>query len=407
MQTAFAAMDPVTGEVKAWVGGIDFKWFKYDHVTANRQVGSTFKPLLYTLALTDAGLTPESILGGKAITLANKTIQAEKSIAGTGGTMAYCLAKSLNSAAFDLMSRIGPKKTADFAHLCGIKSFIPIVPSIALGSADIQLIEMLRAYTMFPNRGFNTEPIFISRIEDKNGNVLQSFESESKQVISEVDAYTMYKMMQGVIDFGTGHSMRDKYGIYSDMGGKTGTTNDNTDGWFMGYTPQILAGSWVGCDDPFLHIRWTSGGNDMAMPEWAFFMQKVYADKKLGIDPNAHFQKPAELNNDPIYADKNFAAIVKQGEGNDFTEDQGNGDAGDYESDKSNVPVESEFNTNQVKDANSNAQEKLKKDTSKIHSKILDGNTSDNKLLHSPANKDAADKFKKPENKKEKTRSDY
>ncbi len=335
MQTAFAAMDPVTGEIKAWVGGIDFNWFKYDHVTTNRQVGSTFKPLLYTLALTDAGLNPESYIGGKTITLANKTIS------GGGGTMAYCLAKSLNAAAWDLMSRIGPKKTAEFAHLCGIKSKIPVVPSIALGSADIQLIEMLRAYTMFPNRGFNTEPIFINRIEDKNGNTLESFQSESKQIISEADAFTMYKMMQGVVDFGTGHAMRDRYGIKSEMGGKTGTTNDNTDGWFMGYTPQILAGAWVGCDDPFLRISNTGGGNELAMPEWAFFMQKVYADKKLGIDPSAEFQKPAELNNDPIYADQNFSAIVKKGEGNDFTEDQGNGDAGDYS--EPNVPVESEF----------------------------------------------------------------
>ncbi len=342
MQTAFAAIDPVSGEVKAWVGGIDFNWFKYDHVTANRQVGSTFKPLLYTLALTDAGLTPESYIGGKAITLANKTIS------GGGGTMAYCLAKSLNAAAWDLMSRIGAKKTAEFAHLCGIQSKIPVVPSIALGSADLQLLEMLRAYTMFPNRGFNTEPIFINRIEDKNGNVLQSFQSETKQVISEADAFVMYKMMQGVVDFGTGHSMRDRYEITSEMGGKTGTTNDNTDGWFIGYTPQILAGAWVGCDDRFLRISQTYGGNEMAMPEFAFFMQKVYADKKLGIDPKAEFQKPSELNNDPIYADQNFSEIVKQGEGNDFTEDQGNGDAGDYT--EQNIPVESEFGKDQLKD---------------------------------------------------------
>ncbi|MEO7960239.1 MAG: transglycosylase domain-containing protein, partial [Ginsengibacter sp.] len=337
MQTAFAAMDPVTGEVKAWVGGIDFNWFKFDHVTANRQVGSTFKPLLYTLALTDAGLTPESYIGGGSITLANKTIS------GGGGTMAYCLAKSLNSAAWDLMSRIGAKKTAEFAHLCGIKSKIPVVPSIALGSADIQLLEMLRAYTMFPNRGFNTEPIIINKIEDKNGNILENFQSESKQIISEADAYMMYKMMQGVVDFGTGGSMRWRFNINSDMGGKTGTTNDNTDGWFIGYTPQLLAGAWVGCDDPFLHIRngWTYGGNEMAMPEWAFFMQKIYADKNLGIDPKAEFQKPAELNNDPIYADQNFSNIVKQGEGNEFTEDVGNGDAGDYT--EQNIPVESEF----------------------------------------------------------------
>ncbi|MDP4284222.1 MAG: transglycosylase domain-containing protein [Bacteroidota bacterium] len=332
MQTGFCAMDPVTGEIKAWVGGIDFKWFKYDHVTTNRQVGSTFKPILYTLAITDAGLTPESMIGGQTITLANKTIAADKSIAGTGGTMAYCLAKSINSAAYDLMSRIGPKKTAEFAHLCGIKSNIPIVPSIALGSADIQLIEMMRAYTMFPNRGFNTEPIYLTKIEDRHGNVLQTFQPETKQVISEVDAYTMYRMMQGVVDYGTAGSMRWKYGIQSPMGAKTGTTNDNTDGWFMGYTPQILAGAWVGCDDPFLHLpRYgTAGGSAMALPEWAYFMQKVYADKSLGIDPKAEFEKPAELNNDPIYADQNFAAIAQKGQGIDSTEEQGNGDAGDY-----------------------------------------------------------------------------
>ena len=397
MQTSFAAVDPVTGEVKAWVGGIDFKWFKFDHVTTNRQVGSTFKPILYTLALIDAGLTPDSYIGGRAITLANKTIS------GGGGTMAYCLAKSLNAAAYDLMSRIGPKKTAEFAHLCGIKSFIPIVPSIALGSADLTLLEMLHAYTMFPNRGFSTDPIIITRIEDKNGNVLESFQPESKQVISESDAYTMYKMMQGVVDFGTGHSMRDRFGIKSAMGGKTGTTNDNTDGWFIGYTPQLLAGAWVGCDDPFLKIRWTYGGNEMAMPEWAYFMQKVYADKRLGIDPKAVFQKPAELDNNPIYADQNFSALVQKGEGSDFSEDQGNGNQGDYEGSELTAPVESEFNKDAFKDLNqlppkdkgANEEDKKevlktdinKKDTTKPPDK------KDTKIIN-PAIKD--DKNKKP-----------
>lgn len=345
MQTAFCSMDPITGEIKAWVGGIDFKWFKYDHVTANRQVGSTFKPILYTLAITDAGLNPDSYLGGKSITLANKTIS------GGGGTMAYCLAKSINVAAYDLMSRIGPKKTVEFAHSLGIKSNIPVVPSIALGSADIQLIEMLRAYTMFPNRGFNTEPIFLNRIEDRNGNVLQNFQPETKQVISEADAYTMYRMMQGVLDFGTGGSMRWRFNIYSPMGGKTGTTNDNTDGWFIGYTPQLLTGVWVGCDDPFLRISQTNGGNQMAMPEYAYYMQKVYGDKSLGIDPKAEFEKPAELNNDPIFADQNFAAIAQHGEGSDFSEDQGNGDASDYAV-PDNIPVESDFTHDLSKDKN-------------------------------------------------------
>ena len=338
MQTGFCAMDPVTGEVKAWVGGIDFKWFKYDHVTANRQVGSTFKPILYTLAITDAGLTPDSYIGGKPITLANKTIT------GPGGTMAYCLAKSINVAAFDLMSRIGPKKTVEFAHQCGIKSDIPMVPSIALGSADIQLIEMLQAYTMFPDRGFNTEPIYLTKIEDRNGNVLETFEPQVKQVISEVDAYTMVKMMQGVVDYGTAGSLRWRYGIQSIIGAKTGTTNDNTDGWFIGYTPQLLAGGWVGNDDPFLHLPkyGTGGGSDMAMPEWAYFMQKVYADKSLGIDPKADFQKPAELNNNPIYADQNFAAISQEGQGIDSADVEGNGNASDY-APSTDVPVESDF----------------------------------------------------------------
>jgi penicillin-binding protein 1A len=195
---------------------------------------------------------------------------------------------------------------------------------------------------MFPDRGFNTEPIYLSKIEDKDGNVLQTFEPEVKQVISEVDAYTMVRMMQGVVDYGTAGSMRWRYGINSAIGGKTGTTNDYTDGWFIGYTPQILAGSWVGCDDPFLKIKQSSGGNQMAMPEWAYFMQKVYADKSLGIDPRATFQKPAELNNNPIFADQNFAAIAKEGHGSDSADVDGNGNAADYAA-PTDVPVESDF----------------------------------------------------------------
>jgi penicillin-binding protein 1A len=217
-----------------------------------------------------------------------------------------------------------------------------------------------------------------------------------------------------VVDYGTGGSMRWKYGITSDMGGKTGTTNDNTDGWFMGYTPQILAGAWVGCDDPFLHLRngWTNGGNDMAMPEWAYFMQKVYADKKLGIDPKAVFQKPAELNNDPIFADQNFSNLVKEGQGNDI-EDNGNGDAGDYEATTPNIPVESEFNKAPAKDNSSTSTEKkvvgpinmadeFKKDTSKAHPKTGDEKNIDNKL-----NKGAEDKSKKQGAKPVKPASDY
>ncbi|CAN5168748.1 transglycosylase domain-containing protein [soil metagenome] len=367
MQTAFSVMDPMTGQVKAWVGGIDYKWFKFDHVTANRQVGSTFKPLLYTLALMENAATPDTYIGGRAITLANKTIT------GKGGTMAYCLAKSLNAGAYDLMSRIGPKKTAEFAHEAGIKSNIPIVPSIALGSADLTLLEMLHAYTMFPNRGVSTEPISILRIEDKNGNLLENFQPETKQVTGENEAYTMYKMMEGVMDFGTGHAMRDRFNINSPMGGKTGTTNDNTDGWFIGYTPQLLAGTWVGCDDPFLKIKWTNGGNEMAMPEWAYFMQKVYADKTLGIDPKAEFQRPADLDNNPIYADQNFNDIIQRGEGSDEPDDYGNGNADDYQDGHLLSPVESEFNKPTEQDPNN---PKKKPATQPRDSLILNENES-------------------------------
>jgi penicillin-binding protein 1A len=406
MQTSFAAMDPMTGEVKAWVGGIDFKWFKFDHVTANRQVGSTFKPILYTLALVDAGLTPDTYIGGKTITLNDKTIS------GKGGTMAYCLAKSLNSGAYDLMSRIGAKRTSDFAHNVGITSKIPVVPSIALGSADLTLIEMLRAYTMFPNRGFNTEPIMISRIEDKNGNILETFTPESKQVISEVDAYTMYKMMQGVIDFGTGHAMRWRFGINGAMGGKTGTTNDNTDGWFIGYTPQILAGAWVGCDDPFLKIGWSNGGNEMAMPEWAYFMQKVYADKKLGIDPKAEFQKPAELDNNPIYADQNFANIIQNGEGSDFNENEGNGDAQDYEGSQLLAPVESEFGKQKGTDKGSGEYQDIMKPAEvyddNLHDKKVDNVLPPDKKVDNVLPPEPIDrKAKKRAERKAKRQNDY
>ena len=409
MQTAFSAMDPLTGEVKAWVGGIDFRWFSFDHVTTHRQVGSTFKPLLYTLAIIDAGLTPASYIGGRSITLNDKTIT------GKGGTMAYCLAKSLNAGAYDLMSKIGAKKTAEFAHLCGIQSTIPVVPSIALGTADLTLIEMLRSYTMFPNRGINTQPYFINRIEDKNGNILQTYQPETKQIISEADAYTMYKMMQGVVDFGTGHAMRDRFGIKGAMGGKTGTTQANTDGWFIGYTPQLLAGAWVGCDDEFLKIRWTYGGNEMAMPEWAYFMQKVYADRRLGIDPKAEFQLPLELNNNPIYADaKTFDNLVKTGEG---SEDQGNGGAADYESSELAAPVESDFNKNQFTDKNDDPHTKdkndqgvpkdEKKDLIKTDPSKTDGKPVDKKdpKINPPIKPD--DKSKKTAQKPVKTDNDY
>jgi len=296
LQTGILVVDPFTGEVKAWVGGIDFKTFKYDHVNirTKRQVGSTFKPFLYTLAVTN-GYKPETILPSGPINMGNKIID------GSGGPMAICLAYSKNPGAAYLINELGVKRTVEFAKQCGITSNIPEVPSIALGSADISLIEMIQGYTMFPGRGFNVEPHYISRIEDKNGNVLANFSSKSKEIISEADAYIMTKMMQGVVDFGTGRALRTAFGFTNDAAGKTGTTNDNTDGWFIGFTPQLLAGVWVGADDPFLRLMYTTGGAQMAMPAWGYFFQQVFQDKTLGIDPLAKFQVPENLKNEEIF----------------------------------------------------------------------------------------------------------
>jgi penicillin-binding protein 1A len=322
MQTSFVAMEPQTGEVKAWVGGINFKWFKYDHVTANRQVGSTFKPLLYTLAVTDAGYGPQTYIDGGAVTMSGKTISFG------GGTMAHCLAKSINGAAWRLMNIIGVKRTIEFAQSCGISVRIPPYPSIALGTAEIPMIQMLQSYTMFPNKGFNTPPLLVTRIEDKNGTLIQEFPaSTSKELISQAEAYTMLKMMQGVVEFGTARRV-NSYNIPAQKAGKTGTTNGNTDGWFIGYTPELLAGTWVGCEDPFIPIYSNnSGGAEMAAPKWGLFMEKVYADRRLPYS-KIEFDQPEELKNDPVFADANFADIVNRGDS--LESSANNGDENDF-----------------------------------------------------------------------------
>ena len=338
LQTSFVAMDPRSGEVKAWIGGIDFRWFKYDHVTASRQVGSTFKPLLYTLAVTDAGYTPETYISGGPLTLGGKTISTG------GGTCAYCLAKSINGCAWHLMGVVGVKRTIEFAQLCGIKVKIPPYPSIALGAAEIPMLQMLQSYTMFPNKGYNTEPVFVTRIEDKNGNLLHEFPiAQSKQVIGEADNYTMVKMMEGVIKAGTARRL-NSYDIPVQKAGKTGTTNGNTDGWFIGYTPTLLAGTWVGCEDPFIPIYNSGGGAEMAAPAWGNFMAKVYADKRFTeYTSQKEFTAPAELKNDPVFADANFQSILSRGDS--MTEETGNGDAGDFlQEDMNEMPVVTDTN---------------------------------------------------------------
>ncbi|MFZ9687492.1 MAG: penicillin-binding protein 1A [Chitinophagaceae bacterium] len=296
MQIGLLSIDPLTGEVKAWVGGSNFKRFKYDHVNVKtkRQVGSTFKPLLYTLGVKN-GFKPETELPSGPIDMGGKMID------GTGGPMAVCLAFSKNPGAVYLINTLGVKKTIEFAKECGIVNNIPPYPSIALGSADLSLIEMVQAFSMFPGRGFNVKPYYITRIEDRNGNVLASFRTQTKEVISESEAYVMTKMLQGVVDFGTGSSLRWAYGVNNEVAGKTGTTNDNADGWFIGFSPQLLSGVWVGCDDPFLRMLYTAGGSQMAMPAWAYYYQQVFNDRSLNIDPNARFSPPANMQSEMLF----------------------------------------------------------------------------------------------------------
>ena len=310
LQTGFLAVDPFTGEVKAWVGGIDFKTFKYDHVNINtrRQVGSTMKPLLYSLAIEKSGFTPFSIVQDQQQNFEGYGMvpNTPKSCTGQAMPMAQALAESRNCATAYIMKQINgdgneaAKELVAYLKKANIQADIPAYPSIALGACEVSLFEMVQAYTMFPGGGYNAQPFFINRIEDKNGNVLESFSPQRRKVISELTAYSVVSMMEGVISKGTGRSMYS-YDIGTQaVAGKTGTTNDNSDLWFMGYTPQILAGAWVGADDRY--IRFTDNyfgqGAHGSLPIWAYFMNKVANDPACNLDRNANFVKPDNLSAD-------------------------------------------------------------------------------------------------------------
>lgn len=377
LQTSFAAIDPATGEIKCWVGGINFKWFKYDHITAKRQVGSTFKPLLYTLAVTDAGYTPSTYIEGGPLTLSGKTINTR------GGTMANCLAWSVNGAAWHLMAIIGVKRTIEFAQMCGIKTKLPPYPSIALGAAEIPMLEMLQAFTMFPNKGYNTEPVYLVRIEDKFGNLIQDFPvAQSKQVIGETDAYTMVKMMEGVIAIGTARRI-NSYNIPVEKAGKTGTTNGNTDGWFIGYTPELLAGTWVGCEDPFIPIYQNNGGGaEMSAPNWGLFMQKIYANKKLDYGKLTKFNEPLEMKNDPIFADPSaLNGLIQPGDSLNQDDDDNGGDYLNEGNDVKNL-----FGNNPAKRADTAKGGGSKKDDKESQPKAVMAKPDEKKPPQKPKN---------------------
>ena len=375
LQTSFMVMDPITGEVKAWVGGIDFKNFKYDHVNIDtkRQVGSSIKPFLYCEAIEEAGLTPETPVENQAQNFPGYGMVPAKGDCGKFPpvvTMATALTWSLNCASAYIMKQVTPQRFSNFLKQINIPTKVEPYPSMALGACDLSMYEMLWGYTMFPNRGINTKPIYITRIEDKNGNVLESFQTTMKQVISEQAAYTMVKMMQGPVDFGTAAGLRGRLGA-AEMGGKTGTTNDRADAWFMGYTPQLLAGAWIGCDARFIHLESGLGdGGKAARPIWEYFFQKVYADKTLGIEKEAKFLQPENMNNQALQDYNDF--IDKSPEPGAAGTDQGNGSANDYinfDKDTSHVRVESKLPPDEQKILNEANKPAKKDDDSKKRTK--------------------------------------
>ena len=338
LQAGFMVMDPLTGEVKAWVGGIGFKSFKYDHVNINtkRQVGSTMKPLLYSLAIEEAGFTPNTTVYDQQQSFGSYGLvpATGKSCTGQSMPMAAALAQSRNCASAYILKQLdtegnnSAKRLVEFLKRSDISAKIDPYPSIALGACEISLYEMMQSYSMFPGKGFNVKPMYITRIEDRNGNVLATFTPKRKEIISEVTAYSVAKMMEGVMRAGTGRGM---WSYVPDMAiaGKTGTTNENSDGWFIGYTPQLIAGGWVGADDRFIHFNkesaWGQGGRAV-LPIWGYFFGKAAADANCGIDTKLTFSKPDMVENEIMLDYLNNTPPVLGAE----SEDLGTGTEGDY-----------------------------------------------------------------------------
>ena len=299
LQASLVSIESHTGHVKAYVGGLDYRFFKYDHVTqARRQVGSTFKPFLYTLAMQEGEYTPCTRIPNiqYSIELEDGTFwephNSGKHI-GEEVTLKWALAQSNNWISAYLMNRFGPEAVIGMARRMGVESPIEAVPSICLGVCDLKLIEMVGAMSTFANQGVYIKPMFITRIEDKNGNVIERFMPEESEAMSELTAYKMVELMKGVVQSGTGIRLRSSYGFTNPIAGKTGTTQKQSDGYFMGITPDLTTGVWVGAEDRSVHFRSTDlgQGSHTALPIWAYYMRKVYNDPNLHVS-QGDFTKP-------------------------------------------------------------------------------------------------------------------
>ena len=331
LQSSLMSVETGTGYVRAYVGGNDYRFFKYDHVTqAKRQVGSTFKPFLYSLAMQEGEYTPCSKVPNISYSIQLpdgkfwEPKDSGKAKFGEEVTLRWALAHSNNRISAYLMKRFGPEAVIQMARRMGVKSQIPAVPSICLGVCDISLYEMVGAMSTFANRGVYVKPIFITKIEDKNGNVIETFKAEQNEAMDEVTAYKMIELMKGVVYEGTGVRLRFKYGLKNPIAGKTGTTQNQSDGWFMGITPDLTTGVWTGAEDRSVHFKTiTLGqGSNMALPIWALYMKKVYSDPTLHVS-QGDFTKPwsnldLDFDCDKIEEQQNAAAAQEEEEEDEF-----------------------------------------------------------------------------------------
>ena len=346
-QVGMMSVEPQSGHVKAWVGGNDYQYFKYDHVKqGKRQVGSTFKPFVYASAILEKNYSP-------CMEVPNAKICSEKGEFGLiedwcpsnsddkyGGTksLKHALANSMNTVTTFLMKQVGPRPVINLARRMGITGDIPEVPSIALGTVDLSVYEMVGSYTTFANKGRYVQPIMVTRIEDKNGVVLEEFTPETRQVMSDRDAYVILKLLMGVTEDGTGIRLRHDLGknfyrnkavtgypykFTNEIAGKTGTTQNNSDGWFMGAVPNLITGVWTGCEDRAAHMGGGLGtyygqGATAALPIWAVYMKKNYANPDLGISKSPFERPKGALNTDVDCLPTTFD--FDSGEGDDFDE---------------------------------------------------------------------------------------
>ncbi len=323
LRSGMMSVDPMSGHIKAYVGGPNFKYFMYDMVSqGKRQVGSTIKPFVYTLAMQE-GHTPCDLVPNIPQTFilptgnswTPRTSGNER--AGEMVSLKWGLANSNNNITAWVMKQYSPEAVAEMIHDLGIKSPIDPVPALCLGTPDFSLFEMVSAYNTYANKGVNIEPMAVTRIEDRFGNVVATFHPNKREAISEETAFLMLNLMQGVIDQGTGRRLRGKYALRSQMAGKTGTTQNHSDGWFMGIVPNLVTGVWVGGEDRDIHFDSMQLGQaaNMAIPIFGMYIQKIYENKDLHIKPEDLFEKPAKINFTLDCSDRHINADEVEGVG--------------------------------------------------------------------------------------------